>query len=96
VVFDTYQETSIMGMERARRAEAEGHQLPSISASHRVHQWRKYLSRVNNKTTLIKFLFEEWQKPEYQRRLNGRILMVTAEEQCFRISNNSCDEMVDL
>jgi hypothetical protein len=96
LVFDTYQDTSIKGMEWARRAEEEGHQLQSISASHRVHQWRKYLSRVSNKTTLIKFLFEEWQKPEYQKQLNGRILIVTAEEKCFRITSNSCHEEVDL
>ena len=69
VVFDTYRELSIKNAERSKRGEVPGVQLAQISASQLVKQWRKFLSEVKNKTSLIKFLVEEWKTTEYSERL---------------------------
>ena len=69
VVFDTYREVSIKNAERSKRGEVPGVQLAHISASQLVKQWRKFLSEVKNKTSLIKFLVEEWKTAEYSERL---------------------------
>ena len=62
VVFDTYQENSIKNSERSVRGEETGHQLQSISSTQIVRQWRTFLSRIANKTSLISFIVAEWRK----------------------------------
>ena len=87
IVFDTYQELSIKAMERKVRGSGEGHQLQNITASHKVLQWRKYLTQVENKSSLISFLVEEWRKSEFRQTVGTKKLVVTCGRECFEITS---------
>ena len=71
------------------RGEVHGVQVAHISAYQLVKQWKKFLSEVKNKTSLIKFLSEEWKTKEYSERLQGegKVLYVTSEKKCWTEDN---------
>ena len=48
-------------------------------------QWTRYISNCSNKSTLIEFLFQQWQGNEYADKLNGRQLFVVHGHQCHRL-----------
>lgn len=79
VVFDTYRDISIQNAERTMRGEVAGVQLSHINATQLVKQWRMFLSEVKNKTSLIKFISQEWRGEECMGRLKEKTLFVTAE-----------------
>ena len=62
VVFDTYKELSIKNSERQLRVEKSGHQLFNITSTQIVRQWRNFLTRGSNNTSLITFIVNEWRK----------------------------------
>ena len=62
VVFDVYRLNSIKNAERERRGSESGHEFRNIKPDHKIRQWRKFLLSLTNKTQLIKFISEEWQK----------------------------------
>ena len=66
------------------RGEVPGVQVAHISAYQLVKQWRKFLNKVNDKTSFIKFLLEELKITEYSERLQseGKVLYVTSEKKC--------------
>ena len=82
VVFDTYRDTSITNAERTMRGEFK--------------QWRKFLSEVKNKTSLIKFISREWREEDCMRRLEGKTLFVTAEGECWKITEKGSENVVEL
>ena len=98
VVFDTYKEQSIKSFERRQQGEdqEEVHQLLNISSSQIVRQWRQFLSKVSNKTSLICFLVDEWTKEEHTTRLQGRKLFATVDDHCYRIMRGVKEEIADL
>ena len=96
VVFDTYREKSIKNAERTMRGEVAGVQLSHISATQLVKQWRIFLSEVNNKTSLIKFISKEWRGEECRRRLKGKTLFVTAESECWKITEEGSENVAEL
>ena len=53
IVFDTYREISIKNVERGIREEVQGVQLANITATQIIRQWRRFLSQMKNKTSLI-------------------------------------------
>ena len=53
IVFDTYREISIKNVERGIRGEVQGVQLAYITATQIIRQWRRLLSKMKNKTSLI-------------------------------------------
>ena len=61
IVFDTYREISIKNVERGIRGEVQGVQLANITATQIIRQWR-FLSQMKNKTSLIRFLANEFKK----------------------------------
>ncbi|XP_020607467.1 uncharacterized protein LOC110046131 [Orbicella faveolata] len=65
-VFDTYKELAIKNSERQLRGEESGHQLVNISRTQIVRQWRNFLPRVSNETSLITFIVNEWMSGERQ------------------------------
>lgn len=67
VVFHTYKELSIKNSERQLRGEESGHQLVNITSTQIVRQWRNFLTRVRNKTSLITFIVNEWRKKHADR-----------------------------
>ncbi|XP_065900210.1 uncharacterized protein [Dysidea avara] len=69
VVFDTYKENSIKNSERLLRGEETSHQFQSIASTQIVRQWRNFLSRTTNKTSLIAFLVSEWKSTQHREQL---------------------------
>ena len=53
---------------------------------------------VKNKTSLIKFLSEEWKTKEYSERLQreGKVLYVTSEKECWKITSARNDQVPEL
>jgi hypothetical protein len=94
VIFDVYKATSIKNAERVKRGS--GVLFTNISHGHKIHQWRKLLACSDSKTSLIKFLTTDWQKPSLRERLGDTELYVTCEEKCIRITKNGCDEVMCL
>ncbi|KAG0693191.1 hypothetical protein GWK47_027597 [Chionoecetes opilio] len=86
VVFDVYKETSIKDAERANRSAGTGIHFKNIQPGHNIQQWRKLLGSSSNKASLIKFLIEEWKKPQHREKLEGKELYVTCEQLCFKIT----------
>jgi hypothetical protein len=93
VVFDTYQENSIKNSERSVRGEETGHQLQGITATQIVRQWRSFLTRVNNKTSLITFIVSEWRKTGCREKLQEKVLYATVKDTCYRITSRSSEEV---
>ena len=75
VVFDKYQENFIKNSERSVQGGETGHQLQSITGAQIVRQWRTFLSRIANKTSLITFIVREWRKAQYREKLHGKVLL---------------------
>ena len=96
IVFDTYQNTSIKNCERLTRGEELGLKLQDITASQIVRQWRSFLAHVRNKSSLISFLVNEWRKPDYTKHLNGKVLFVTTEGKCYKVTMEGNQEVLEL
>ena len=84
VVFDKYQENSIKNSERSVRGGETGHQLQSITGAQIVRQWRTFLSRIANKTSLITFIVSEWRKAQYREKLHGKVLYATVDDKMLQ------------
>ncbi|KAK3728046.1 hypothetical protein QZH41_015787, partial [Actinostola sp. cb2023] len=93
VVFDTYREISIKNFERSLRGEETGHQLRSITSTQIVRQWRNFLTRVSNKTSLISFIVSEWRTQRCREKLDDKDLFATIEDVCFRITSQGSEEV---
>jgi len=74
IVFGTYKENSIKNSERSLQGEETGHELQGIIDIQIVSQWRTFLTKSNNKTSLISFIVHEWRKAEYRAMLQEKIL----------------------
>ena len=96
VVFDVYKDMSIKHSERANRGADIGIQFKNIVSGHNIQQWRKLLCSAANKTSLIKFLVEEWKRPEHRDKLQVKTLYVTCEEVCFKITKDQWEEVTQL
>jgi len=98
VVFDTYKKNAINNAERSVRGEVPGVQVVNITAPQLIKQWTMFLSQVKNKTSLIRFLVEEWQTEQYVQRIqqNRKELYVTCEEKCWRISGDRTVKVLEL
>ena len=68
------------------------------SPGQKIKQWRKFLARESNKTSLIKFLIQEWRTEKYLEKLGHlhKVLLVTCEEKCFHFSAVRCREVPGL
>lgn len=66
VVFNVYQEISIENVERCNRGAY-------IAPGQTINQWRKFLHNPYKKTSLIKYMIEEWNKPEHKGRLGDHM-----------------------
>ena len=96
VVFDTYKELSIKNSERQLRGEESGHQLVNITSTQIVRQWRNFLTRVSNKTSLITFIVKEWRKEACRQKLEGKLLYANAGDTCYRITMEGSEEVPTL
>ena len=96
VVFDVYREVSIKNAERKKRNTVPGTQFKNICAGHIIQQWRRFLGEDANKTALISFLVSEWQEEVYRTKLQSKILYVTCEDQCYKITPQHVEIADDL
>ena len=96
VVFDTYKELSIKNSERQLRGEESGHQLVNITSTQIVRQWRNFLTRVSNKTSLITFIVKEWRMETCRQKLEGKLLYANAGDTCYRITMEGSEEVPTL
>ena len=93
VVFDTYKELSIKNSERQLRGEETGHQLCNITSTQIVRQWRNFLTRVTNKTSLICFIVNEWKKEECREKLEEKVLYANVGDTCYKITSEGSEEV---
>ena len=97
VVFDVYRKISIKDAERCKRGAVTSTILyKNLSGDHNIKQWRKFLCSSGNKSSLIKFLVEQWKQPEHRKKLNGKAMYVTCEETCFKMTEGACMEVPEL
>ena len=98
IVFDTFREIFIKNVERGIRGEVQGVQLANITATQIIRQWRRFLSQMKNKTSLIRFLANEFKKEKYKEILQRqrKVLFITSEEKCWKITGESVEEVPEL
>ena len=96
VVFETNCDNYINNCERILRGGEAGHQLQSITGTQLLKQWRRFLSTVNNKTSLISFIVCEIRKPQYRERLHGKVLRATVNAKCYQITSQGSKEVTSL
>ncbi|XP_035674790.1 uncharacterized protein LOC118414705 [Branchiostoma floridae] len=96
VVFDVYRQESIKSAERERRGSECGSEFRNIQPEHKVLQWRKFVLNPKNKTSLTRFVTEEWKKDKYRRKLHSKVLYIACEEECHKISAKSAIPVRDL
>ena len=87
---------SIKNAERKKRNTVPGTQFKNICAGHIIQQWRRFLGEDTNKTALISFLVSEWQEEVYRTKLQSKILYVTCEDQCYKITPQHVEIVDDL
>ncbi|KAG0729340.1 hypothetical protein GWK47_003505 [Chionoecetes opilio] len=68
----------------------------NIQPGHNIQQWRKLLGSSSKKGKFIKFLVEEWKKPQHREKLEGKELYVTCEQLCFKITKEQWEEAPEL
>ena len=68
-------------------------QRAPVAGYHMASQWRSFLTRVNNKTSLITFIVSEWRKAQYRVKLQEKVLYVTVNDKCYRITSHGSEEV---
>jgi len=99
IVFDRYWDKSIKYPERVNRGSGTcGLKVQNVAPRQMIKQWRKFLSEDANKTSLIKFLADEWRGEKYQEKLAQlrTVVYFTYEERCFRLTGVRCLEVPEL
>ena len=90
MVFDVYRDMSIKNTDRKEyRGASEAIHFKNISSGHKFQQWKKFLSGQSNKKSLILFICNEWKTTKYRQRLNGKILYLAYEDECFKLTDSS-------
>ena len=95
IVFDTYKKLC-KNSERQLRGEESGHQLVNIIGTQIVRQWRNFLTRVSNKTSLITFIVNKWRKEACRQKLEEKLLYANAGDTCYRITAEGSEEVPTL
>jgi len=65
---------SIENSKRLLRGEETGHKLQSITSTQVVKQWRNFLARSSNQTSLITFIVSEWKDTQHRGKLGDYML----------------------
>ncbi len=77
-------------------ADGDAPQHKNLVGRHHVQQWRKFLSCSSSKTLLIRFLSEEWKLPKYKQKLSDKVLYVTYEEGCYKLTEDRWEDVAEL
>ena len=89
-------ETSIKNAERCNRRSTTSTQWKNIALGHNILQWKKFMRNPENKTSLVKFLIQQWKEPANREKLHEHSLYVTCEEACYIITKDHWDEIQGL
>ena len=96
VVFDVYKEPSINGAERCNRSSGGAIQFSSIAPGHSIQQWRKLLGSSSNNASLVRFLVEEWKQAKHREKLQNKLLYVTCDDLCYKLTIEHCEAVGEL
>ena len=94
-IFDVYRDISIKTPERVKRGEKTAPTFSNIVAGIKITQWARFLKNSKNKSELIKFLVEDWKKPEYCTQLGEKKLYIGYEEACIVLTRDGV-EAIDI
>ena len=95
VVFDVYRETSIKTAERCNRGSSTATQHRNIAGDHNIQQWTRFLRSSCTKSSLIKFVLEQWKLPKYREKPHDKSLYVTCEV-CYKMTKDDWVEVTEL
>lgn len=85
-VTDRYLATSIKNTERTKRSSQGSLKIKVTGPAQKCpKQWKKFLSSGDNKTSLTKFLLDQWSDPSYADRIGRHVLYFAAEDKCMKI-----------
>ena len=94
IVFDVYKDNSIKTAEHEGRGEATGLAHGNIAAGQKIQQ--RLLRSSASKTALIKFLCQAWRNDPYPEKLGSKLLYITCEEECFKVTKVGFDIVDEL
>ena len=84
VVFDVYRDISIKSAERELGGESDAITFKSLAAGQK-EQFKNFLRNGDNKTSLIRFVVEHWQKTPSRKTLEDKELHLTCGNQCYKM-----------
>eukprot|EP00794_Sanderia_malayensis_P001475 gene1475-1633_t len=61
-----------------------------------IKQWSSFLSSIENKKELIKFLVSKWKNQNYRKSLGSKTVLVTLGEKCFQLKTHSVIDIEEL
>ena len=87
LVMDCYRAGSIKSLERERRSGSDGGVCIRITNRQQKcpRQWSRYLRVSQNKDDLVRFLEDEWKRPEYAELfLQSQCMLYVSAAKCFK------------
>ena len=96
VVFDVYRDISIKSAEREIRGESDAITFKNHAAGQKVKQFKNFLRNGDNKTSLVRFVVEHWQKTLSRKGLEDKELHVTCGNRCYKITGERVEEDEEL
>jgi len=97
VVFDVYRDKSIKNSERTRRSKsAKAKTYLHITATHRITDWRSFLTSGHNKSVLIEFIINYWSQTNNCQQTILKEFYVTTNDKCYHITSVEVNEVFEL
>ena len=84
-------ETSIKNAEKEKRGAEFGNEFRNIQSELKVQQWRNILLNPKNKQAFTEFVVKEWRRDKYRTKLTGKVLFVTCESDCCKITSHAAN-----
>lgn len=78
---------------RVNRGADTGIQFKNIAPGHEIQHRRRVLSNPANKTSLIRFIVDEWTGLQHREKLMEKILYVTREQTCFKYTREQWEKV---
>ena len=82
--------------EQSEGREVTGLAHGNIVAGQNTQQWRRLLRSSTSKTALIKFLCQAWRNDPYPEKLGNKLLFITCEKQCFKVTKDGSEAVGEL
>ena len=92
VIFDISNKSA----ERELRGESDAITFKNLAAGQKVKQFKNFPRNGDNKTSLVRFVVEHWQKTPSRERLKDKELHVTCGNRCYKITAERVEEEEEL